>query len=203
MRVNEPNVSPDAQAKYQVRFDWGRRGAARIGAGVDILVWIDVLPDDAGSTPNVGGDDLDALELAGLAPDAAVLEAGLVDASATARWILAEQERLGRRAFIAVVGAGDADERFVADDLLGAGAVIDALAELGIDDTSPEAAVAAAAFGGLRRAVRHLTSASTSGRSAAAAGLSAAELHTAAALDSGDTARVLRPGGTAGEATRG
>lgn len=204
MRVDEPNVSPDAQAKYQVRFDWGRRGAARIGAGVDILVWVDVLPDAAGPTPNLGADDLGALELAGLAPvDAAVLEAGLVDASATARWILSEQERLGRRAFIAVVGAGDADERFAADDLLGAGAVIDALAELGIDDTSPEAAVAAAAFGGLRRAVRHLTSASTSGRSAAAAGLSAAELHAAAALDSGDTARVLRAGGTAGEASRG
>ncbi|WP_026482342.1 2-phosphosulfolactate phosphatase [Agromyces subbeticus] len=199
--MNEQNPSPDAQAKYQVRFDWGRRGAARIGAGVDILVWVDVLPDAAGRTPNLGGG---AVDLAGLAPiDAAVLEAGLVDASAAARWILAEQERLGRRAFIAVVGAGDADERFAADDLLGAGAVIDALAGLGVDDTSPEAAVAAAAFGGLRRAVRHLTSASTSGRSAAAAGLSAAELHTAAALDSSDTARVLRAGGTAGKASRG
>lgn len=194
MRVNERNASPDGQAKYQVRFDWGRRGAARITAGIDVLVRVDVLPDAAVPTPapEARFDDADLA----LAPAAAVLDAGFIDASATARWILAEQERLGRRAYIAVIATGDADGAYTADDLLGAGAIIDALAVLGIDDTSPEAAVAAAAFGGLRRAVRHLTSASASGRAASATGMSAGELHAAAALDSSGTARVLRAGGT-------
>lgn len=186
MRVNEPSPDPAAQSKYQVRFDWGRRGAERIAPGVHLLVWVDVLPG-TGSLPHA--------TVVGLAPHrAAVLESGLVDASATARWILAEQERLGERAFIAVVAAGDAESGFSADDLLGAGAVIDALAALGIDDTSPEAAVAASAFGGLRRAVRHLTSASAPGRGAVAAGMSIGELHDAATLDANDTARVLRAG---------
>ncbi|MGW9631994.1 2-phosphosulfolactate phosphatase [Agromyces sp. NPDC055520] len=181
------------QTKYQVRLDWGRRGAARISAGVDIVVWVDVLPDAAWSPSPA--------ELVGLAPaSAAVLEGGLVDATATAGWILAEQERLGRRAYLAVVAAGDADGGFTVDDLLGAGAVIDALTALGIDDTSPEAAVASSAFGGLRRAVRHLTSASTSGRAAVAAGMSADTVHEAASLDARGDARVLR-GGSGAEAS--
>ncbi|MFC9561468.1 hypothetical protein [Agromyces sp. NPDC056965] len=187
--MNEQSPDPAAQSKYQVRFDWGRRGAERITDGVHLVVWVDVLPG-TGSLPRT--------TIVGLAPHgAAVLEAGLVDASATARWILAEQERLGERAYIAIVAAGDAETGCAADDLLAAGAVIDALAALGIDDTSPEAAVAAAAFGGLRRAVRHLTSASASGRAAVAAGMSAGELHDAAALDANDTARVLRAGAVA------
>ncbi len=45
------------------------------------------------------------------------------------------------------------------EDLLAAGAVVDALVATGIDHTSPEAAVACAAYTGLRRAVRHLVSA--------------------------------------------
>ncbi|WP_074260056.1 2-phosphosulfolactate phosphatase [Agromyces cerinus] len=187
--MNEPSPDPAAQSKYQVRFDWGRRGAGRIAEGVRLLVWVDVLP---------GTGSLPSASIVGLAPQrAAVLESGLVDASATARWILAEQERLGERAFIAIVAAGDAEAGFSADDLLGAGAVIDALAALGIDDSSPEAAVAASAFGGLRRAVRHLTSASASGRAASAAGMSIGELHDAAALDASEAARVLRGGAEA------
>ncbi len=190
MRVNAQSPDPVAQSTYQVRFDWGGRGAARVTEGVDIVVWVDVLPDAASSRSPA--------ELIGLAPEpAAVLQAGLVDATATARWILAEQERLGRRAFLAIVAAGDAEAGFAADDLLGAGAVIDALAALGIDDTSPEAAVAASAFGGLRRAVRHLTSASTAGRAAAASGLGVDAVHMAAALDASDAARVLRGGAEA------
>jgi len=190
VRVNAQTPDPAAQSKYQVRFDWGRRGAGRTAEGVHVVVWVDVLAAPASSVSRAS--------LVDLAPNgAAVLEAGLVDATATARWILAEQERLGERAFIAIVAAGDAEARFSADDLLGAGAVIDALAALGIDDTSPEAAVAASAFGGLRRAVRHLTSASVSGRTALAGGMSAAELHAAAVLDASDEPRVLRAGAEA------
>ena len=58
----------------------------------------------------------------------------------------------------------DGGERFAVEDLLAAGAVIDALAEVGIDHNSPEAAAAAAAYTGLRRATRHLLSASASAR---------------------------------------
>ncbi|WP_146184984.1 2-phosphosulfolactate phosphatase [Agromyces badenianii] len=192
--MNEQSPRHDAQSTYQVRFDWGRRGSARTAEGIDIVVWVDVVPDaSAPVLPEA---------VVGSVPErAALLAAGLVDATATARWILGEQARLGRRAFIAVIAAGDAEASFTADDLLGAGAVIDALAVLGIDDTSPEAAVAAAAFGGLRRAVRHLTSASSSGRAAAAAGMAPGELHALAALDSSDAARVVRAGDVRSEAS--
>ena len=60
-------------------------------------------------------------------------------------------------------GAG-ADEpiRFAIEDQLAAGAIVDALVGLGIDHTSPEAAVACAAFEGLRHAATHLIGASGS-----------------------------------------
>jgi hypothetical protein len=48
-----------------------------------------------------------------------------------------------------------------------AGAVIAGLGTFGIDATSPEAAVAEAAYRGLERAVGHLMTASVGGRSAA------------------------------------
>jgi len=60
--------------------------------------------------------------------------------------------------------ASDAPLRFAVEDLLGAGAVIDALGALGIDHTSPEAAAACEAYRGLRPAVRHLLTASGSGQ---------------------------------------
>jgi 2-phosphosulfolactate phosphatase len=204
VRVNAQNPDPRSQSKYQVRLDWGVRGATRIAVDADIVVWLDVVPDAPTADAAVPDDAAIALPeglFVRVPDDAAVLAAGLVDATAAARWILAEQERLGRRAFIAILAAGDAEAGFAADDVLGAGAVIDALAALGIDDTSPEAAVAAAAFGGLRRAVRHLTSASVSGRAAAAGGMSMAELHAAASLDSTGDARVVRAGRHAGEAS--
>jgi 2-phosphosulfolactate phosphatase len=191
VRVNLQDPDPYSQSKYQVRLDWGVRGATSIAVGADIVVWVDVVPHAI--VPDATAPVLPAGLLDHVPHDATVLVAGLVDATATARWILAEQQRLGRRAYIAILAAGDDDEaRFAADDLLGAGAVIDALAALGIDDTSPESAVAASAFGGLRRAVRHLTSASSSGRAAAASGVSMAELHAAATLDASGEARVVR-----------
>ncbi len=98
-----------------------------------------------------------------------VLLAALRNASAVAAAIAAEQERRGRRTSVAVVAAGElghtgAPLRFAVEDLLGAGAVIDALAARGIDHTSPEAAVAAEAYRGLRGAMRHLLTASGSGQ---------------------------------------
>ena len=52
--------------------------------------------------------------------------------------------------------------RFAIEDQLAAGAIVDALVGLGIDHTSPEAAVACAAFEGLRHATTHLIGASGS-----------------------------------------
>ncbi|WP_395245777.1 2-phosphosulfolactate phosphatase [Agromyces sp. MMS24-K17] len=181
----DPAAAP--QARYQVRFDTGADGLARISAGAQVVVWVDPL--------GTAEPPLDAIAPADPGAEPAVLLAGFVDAAATARWILDEQERLGRRAYLAVVAAG-AGEGFAALDVLAAGAVVDALTTLGIDDTSPEAAVASAAFAGLRRAVRHLSTASAAGRAASAAGRSHEELVQAATLDASDAVRVVRAGAT-------
>ena len=144
----------ESQSSYQVRFDWGRAGAAAIGADADTVIWVDQL----GEAP---------------APDGAVT-GSLERAAELGAWVLAEQERLGGRFRIAVVAAGaeraDGSLRFAVEDLLAAGAIIDAIAEVGIDHQSPEAAAAAAAYTGLRNATRHLISASVSAREIRAAG---------------------------------
>lgn len=139
------------QSIYQVRFDWGVAGAAAIGDGADAIVWVDQLP----ATPR----DL---------PEFPVMVAGSIQNSeAVASWVLEQQGNQGDRFTIAVVAAGEARAdgtvRFAVEDLLAAGAVIDALAAVGIDYCSPEAAAACAAYTSLRRATAHLISASESG----------------------------------------
>ena len=47
MSSNTSASGPRAQAGYQVRFDQGVAGAHRIGNGVDVIVWVDVLTDVA------------------------------------------------------------------------------------------------------------------------------------------------------------
>lgn len=193
MSETTPAAAPAAQAKYQVRFDQGVDGVRRIGEGVHVVVWVDQTTD-AASRPGAAGTPVPQPVLDAAPAGAAVLAANLRDAAAAAAWILVEQERLGRRAYLAVVAAGRADGGFAADDVLAAGAVIDALIELGIDDTSPEAAVASAAFAGLRRAVAHLATASAGGRGAIAAGVDAADLRREAARDDRAPVRVQRGG---------
>nr|WP_246311853.1 2-phosphosulfolactate phosphatase [Leifsonia naganoensis] len=126
----------------------------------------------------------------------AVVAAGLTNPAAVASWVLAEQVRLGRRAMVAVVAAGGStasgSTRFAVEDLLAAGAVIDALAALGIDYSSPEAAAACAAFTGLRGAVAHLLTASVSGQELVAAGVAPAEIAPAGRLGTVDAVEVLR-----------
>ncbi|UKF80162.1 2-phosphosulfolactate phosphatase [Clavibacter californiensis] len=160
---------PSTQARYQVRLDGGVAGARRIAAGADVIVWVDALP----SVPPPTAARRDEV-LATMPARPAVVSAGLADAPAVADWILALQTALGRRAFVAVVAAGtveaDGSWRACAEDQLAAGAVVDALAALGIDATSPEAAVACAAFQQLRPAVGHLVTASVSARRLDAAG---------------------------------
>ncbi len=137
-----------SQQKFQVRFDWGTGGVAAIGDGAHVLVWCDALPTGTG-VPEFDG---------------AVLIGSHGNAAQTAEWILGLQQRLGDRAVVAVVAAGTDDGRFAVEDFLAAGAVIDALATIGIDFNSPEAASACAAYEGLRNAMVHLTSASTTGQ---------------------------------------
>jgi 2-phosphosulfolactate phosphatase len=105
------------------------------------------------------------------AKGAMVLLGCLRNAAAVADALLAEQRRRAARTSIAVIAAGelasreaDAPLRFAVEDLLGAGAVIEAIGERGLDHTSPEAAAACEAFRGLRGAVRHLLTASGSGQ---------------------------------------
>ena len=132
------------QSQYQVRFDWGLEGSRDIGEGADVIVWVDVLGSSAAPSH-----------------DSPVIAGSLRNRRAVADWALAQQGDKGDRFVIAVVAAGP---RFAVEDLLGAGAVIDALADVGIDYCSPEAAAASAAFTGLRNATGHLIGASVNGR---------------------------------------
>lgn len=134
-----------------MRFEWGTAGAAFVGVEADVVAWVDEIGSEA------------------VPPGARVV--ALADAAQFAQWCLSRQEELGGRFRIAVVAAGatqpDGSLRFAVEDLLAAGAVIDAIAEVGIDHQSPEAAAAAAAYTGLRNATRHLLNASVSAREAA------------------------------------
>lgn len=176
------------QAKYQVRFDWAADGARAVAGDADIVIWVDTLGDGA---IVAAAPDLQAIPGRG-----AVVAAGLTNPAAVASWALAEQVRLGRRAMIAVVAAGGStasgSTRFAVEDLLAAGAVIDALAALGIDYSSPEAAAACAAFTGLRGAVAHLLTASVSGQELVAAGVAPADIAPAGRLGTVDAVEVLR-----------
>jgi hypothetical protein len=139
------------QQRYQVRFDWGVDGAAAVADDADVLVWIDAL--DAAPAP-----------LPALPAGPAVVETGLAGAVATAEWILALQEDRQQRTMVALVAAGaprGAGLRFAAEDLLAAGALMDALEARGIDAMSPEAAVADAAYRTLGRAATSLLAAVT------------------------------------------
>lgn len=148
------------QSPYQVRFDWGLPGLSRL-APSDIVVLVDVLDSDDGA-------DAARLRDAVTARDVLLFAASIGDATTVADRILAEQVRRDRRTSVSVVAVGSRDRdgsvRFAVEDLLGAGAVLDALIDRGIDHTSPEAVVAAEAFRALRGASRHLVSASATAR---------------------------------------
>ena len=141
------------QQKYQVRFDVGLAGFQTLAATADVIVLADALP---------------AIDLASAVPTSLhahqVIIANLANSARVAEWVLARQAEKGDRFAIAVIAVGerrtDGGSRFAVEDLLVAGAVIDALAVRGIDHCSPEAAAAAAGFVGLRQAVRHLVTAS-------------------------------------------
>ncbi|MDU0325805.1 2-phosphosulfolactate phosphatase [Microbacterium sp. KSW2-21] len=201
-----PSSDPHAQSDYQVRFDWGRRGSDRL-APAHVVVVVQTLGLTAhalsavehGAALDLAGDDdpAAALALAAEAAGAHVVVGGLRNAAAVADHVLAVQRARGERTSISIVAAGypDGDEavRFAVDDLLGAGAVIAALGDLGIDHASPDAAVAGEGFRALGGAVRHLLTASGTGRALAADGGRDGVLH-AAARDAASVVPVLRDG---------
>jgi hypothetical protein len=142
-------------ADYQVTLEWGLEGL--LASAADVIVIADA---DRGR---------ESTELQDRAPRTTlVLDATLVNASAIARAALDEQVRLGVRASIAIVAAGDrwsdGSLRPNAADLLVAGRVVDELAELGIDFHSPACAVACAAATALRGATNTLLAAESAAR---------------------------------------
>jgi hypothetical protein len=189
-------VAAHAQEKYQVRFGWGTGGAARIASGAHLVVWVDVLP--ASAAHDEPGRRRTMRAVAAQVPDGPEVVLGhLGNVTAVAERVTRLQAERGDRCVVAIVAAGrhhapgdDAAEAageaadvpdapdFAVEDLLAAGAVVDALAEVGIDHTSPEAAAACAAYTGLRRAVKHLVSASE-----AAVALGPNAVHDALAAD--------------------
>ena len=211
--------SPFDQSRYQVRLEWGDDGLARLAAS-DVVVVVDVLRFSSTVTTRVaagGAVPLDAAAhavslngaatcraAAALDPAPIVLLGCLRNASAVAEAIADEQRRRGARTSIALIAGGElvpADagaaartaRRFAVEDLLGAGAIVDALGVRGIDHTSPEAAAAGEAFRGLRAARRHLLAASGSGQELAERG-APDEVRAAAELDASTAVPVLREG---------
>jgi 2-phosphosulfolactate phosphatase len=207
-------TDPRSQSSYQVRFDWGVEGADAVASDADVIVIVDVLSFCTAVDVAVAGGG--SVELAAVEgePDAAgapgsdgariaaaladhpgtVIAGSLRNATAVAQWILTHQDATGNRLAIAIIAAGDRRDhgtRVAVEDLLGAGAVIDALAAIGLDACSPEAAVASAAFASLRRATRHLVTASASGRELAEHGF-ADDIRLAAQTDVSTTVPVLR-----------
>ncbi|MGJ0390792.1 2-phosphosulfolactate phosphatase [Microbacterium sp. CGR1] len=210
--------SPFDQSTYQVRLEWGAEGLHRL-APADVVVVVDVLrfsstvADAVASGSSVSLDDArgwsrNGAAVAAGAGDSVVLVGSLRNASSVARAVATLQERRQARTSVAVIAAGEADAagavRFAVEDHLGAGAVIAALTDLGIDHTAPDAAVAAEGFRALKRALRHMISASGSAREIAegvaateritSAGLVPTSTVAAAEIDAHDVVPVLRDG---------
>lgn len=191
--------------------------SARVAAGEDValddIALDDVALDDVAPDRALGdGALVDAADegaraaprngaaIAAAASGSLVFLGCLRNAGAVADAVLAEQRRRGARTSIAVIAAGElggpdegSELRFAVEDLLGSGAVVDALSKLGIDHTSPEAAAACESFRGLGGAVRHLLTASGSGQELLERGLRGDAL-AAAELEADPVAPVLRDG---------
>lgn len=145
------------QTGYQVRFGMGVAGLRACATDADVIIWVDALPATDAPAPAATPADL-----LGAAPtEATLIGADLPTSRVAARWVLDYQTDVQRRLAIAVITAS-AD--FAVEDFLCAGSVIDALSELGLDATSPEAAAAESAYRGLRNAVAHLFTAGVAGR---------------------------------------
>jgi 2-phosphosulfolactate phosphatase len=206
-------TDPFDQSSYQVRFEWGAEGLARL-APSDVVVIVDVLRfsttvvtalevgdewamDAAAHATSINGA---AVARAASKTRAVVMLGALRNAAAVARGVLAMQVQRAARTSVAVIACGElsssepgAGLRFAVEDLLGAGAIVAALTDLGIDHSSPEAAAAAESFRALRGATRHLIAASGSGRELVERD-ARDELLVAAAVDASSVVPILREG---------
>lgn len=163
---------PNAQTTYQVRLAWGAQALATL-AESGVVIIVDALDTDASAGL--------VAQARTLAHNPLVLHASLRNAAAVAQRAYDEQLARGGRTSINLVLAGD-DGSFAVEDYLAAGAVADALVDLGIDHSSPDVAVANEGFRGLQRALKHLLSSSASGLKLAAQG-GADEVKAAAELN--------------------
>lgn len=194
---------PHAQADYQVRLDWGQDGLDRL-APTHVVVVVDVLgltgaalaAAERGETLTTDDGTSSAVARAAAERGAHVVVGGVRNAAAVAEHILEVQRARGERTSIALLPVGSSEaaaSRFAVEDLLGAGAVIAALGDLGIDHGSPDAAVAGEGFRALRGATKHLLTASGTGRALADQGRRD-EVLAAAARDAASLVPVLRDG---------
>ncbi|WP_150953174.1 2-phosphosulfolactate phosphatase [Microbacterium testaceum] len=198
-----PSAPALAQSDYQVRLDWGLSGLQRVAPAHVVIVvqtlGLSMRAIDAaehGGTLPLPGDPAEELVLAAARAGAHVVLGGVRNAAAVAAHVLEVQRARGERTSISVIAAGHTDVhglRFAVDDLLGAGAVVAALGDLGIDHASPDAAVAGEGFRALGGAVRHLLTASGTGRELAADGAREAVL-AAAARDAASVVPIVRDG---------
>lgn len=175
--MTETQISAPTQPQqpYQVRLDWGLAGFQALAPQADVVILVDALPAvDARFSLNT--------PLSGYR----VIAASFANRTAVAEWVLARQTDKGDRFTVAVIAAGerraDGTFRVAVEDALAAGAVVDALSNLGIDHSSPEAAAASVAFEGLTRAVRHMVGASETGQQLGAQGLGE-QVHAASQID--------------------
>jgi hypothetical protein len=167
------------QAGYQVRFGFGLEGLRACASDADVIVWVDALTTEPSDTATVS-------DLLDTAPETATLVSTNISTSrAVAQWVLDYQTSLNRRLAIAVIASSPS---YAVSDFLAAGSVIDALSELGLDATSPEAATAEAAYRSLAGAIGHLVTASVEGRQMSATVNRARVDPTATVVD----VRVLR-----------
>lgn len=140
-----------SQSNYQVRLAWGAEGLARL-AESDIVVVVDA----------IGSSEALVAQAAALGNAPVVFSGSLRNATATAKAAYAEQVARSGRTTINLILAGD-DGVFAVEDYLVAGAIADALTQLGLDHSAPDVAVATEGFRALTRALKHLFLASSSG----------------------------------------
>ena len=168
-----------SQLTYQVRLGWGADALTELAAA-DVVVIVDAIDTSSARASRLDDDGAgharsSARELADQAaalPDSpAVFIGTLRNATATAKAIYHEQLARGGRVAINLVLVGDGG-RFAVEDYLAAGAIADGLSALGIDHSAPDVAVATEGFRPLKRAVKHLFSASASGLALRAEGRS-------------------------------
>ncbi len=205
-------MSFDDQSTYQVRAEWGVAGLRRL-APADIVIVVDALRFTTTVTDRIASGDVVPLDddafavsingavVAVAAADigAIVLAGSLRNTKAVADAVLAIQHERAARTSIAVIACGErvsrdsAEVRFAVEDQLAAGAIISALSDLGIDHTSPDAAVMGEGARALSRACVHLFLASASGRELVEMGRRD-EVVSAATRDAIDAVAILRDG---------